>query len=148
MKFLIILVVIIGLSAVFGAIIVGRNSFEGIVAEKPYDYGLLWDKEQKARADSGLHTEIMNKTFRVGENRLIIKLLDRERNVIKGAALTVLVSRPSTTVYDRRYDALPSSDNLYYSAVYLPLYGYWDVKLQVSEGRSTVSFEHKIYAME
>lgn len=146
MKVLIILVVIVALSAVIGAVIVGKSSFEGIVVEKPYEQGLLWDREQHKRMNSGLNIEILNKTFRVGENELLIRLVDKDRRPVKAGDVSVLVSRPSTTTCDRRYNAMSSPDNLYRSSVRLPLYGHWDVKVQVALGQNTVTFESKIFA--
>lgn len=49
MKILIIIVGIIGFSAVIGAVIFGMKTFDGLVVDKPYETGLLWDKMQKSR---------------------------------------------------------------------------------------------------
>jgi nitrogen fixation protein FixH len=117
-----------------------------MMGRRQNEQGLLWDKEQHDRMNSGLNVEILNKTFRVGENELLIRLLDRDRRPVKAGDVSVLVSRPSTTTCDRRYNAMSSPDNLYRSSVRLPLYGHWDVKVQIAQGQKTVTFESKIFA--
>jgi nitrogen fixation protein FixH len=146
MRLLIIIVVLIGLSAVIGAVIVGKDSFEGIVVERPYEQGLLWEKEEQEKTNSGLDVKILNKEFRVGGNELSLSVVNKVGGMVKPGDISVLVSRPSTAAYDRRYTVTRSADDRYLTSVSFPLYGYWDVKVQILRGRDVVVFKSRVFA--
>ena len=146
MRALIIIVSIIVLSAVAGSIIVGVMTFDEKVTEKPYETGLLWDQIQKEKEASGLSVSTMNKGFTAGDNELVFSVAGREGSPLSGVVSSVLVSRPSTSAYDRVYPVADPRDGLYRVKVYLPLYGYWVLKTKVSHNGGSLTFEEKIFA--
>ncbi|MDO8723876.1 MAG: FixH family protein [Syntrophales bacterium] len=146
MRALIIIVSIIVLSAVAGSIIIGVMTFDEQVTEKPYETGLLWDQIQKEKEASGLSVSIMNKGFTAGDNELVFSVAGREGRRLSGVVSSVLVSRPSTSAYDRVYPVADPRDGLYRVKVHLPLYGYWVLKTEVSHNGGSLTFEEKIFA--
>jgi len=148
MKALIIIVTVIALSAVIGSVIVGKKVFDGTVVEKPYEQGLLWDKIRSNKHESGWSAVVNNRKFNKGEDEVSISVLDKYGKPLSDASVSILVSRPSTTAYDRNYETLRRSDNSYAAKVYFPLFGYWDLKIKVAKKGESVIFEERIFAKE
>jgi len=145
MKLLLIIVSIIGLCAVIGAIVVGTRTFDGTVVDKPYEHGLAYDATHHAREASGWNVEIRNRGLITGKNDILISVLDRNGRPVTDAEVSVIVSRPSTPSYDKAYKAV-AEKGLFRIAADLPLYGYWDAKVQVSDSSRTVTFERTLFA--
>lgn len=145
MKTLIIAVTIIALAAVAGSIIVGERVFDGLVVEKPYDKGLLWDKTRSDETELGWNTVIRSRILRTGDNDVIFSVLDKEGKPLEGALVTVLISRPSTTAYDKYYEPSIQGDAPYKASVHFPLYGYWDLEISVRRENKEVVFQERIY---
>ncbi len=146
MKSLIAVVTLIALSAVITAIVVGSRSFEGIVTEKPYEKGLTWDRTQDEKRSLGWDVEVREKGFTVGKNALTLAILDKRGKPLEGASVSVTVSRPSTTAYDRAYRSERIGDGSYRAVVDLPLYGYWDLKIRVVKEQDDVTYTKNIFA--
>lgn len=146
MKALIALVTLIALSAVIAAIVIGSRSFEGIVTEKPYEKGLSWDRTKDEKKSLGWDVEIPEKRFTVGKNTLIFSILDKKGEPLEGASISVTVSRPSTTAYDRTYKGERLDDGSSRAVVDFPLYGYWDLKIQVVKDQVNVIYTKNIFA--
>jgi nitrogen fixation protein FixH len=146
MKTLIVVVTLIGLAAVLGAIVVGTRSFEGVVVEKPYETGLLWDAAEKEKAAIGWKVELRTKMFRPGENQTVLQVFDKDGNPLSGAEVSVVVSRPSTNAYDRVYSAAGLSGGIYETPVQLPLFGHWDLRVSVTSNGKTAVFHERIFA--
>lgn len=143
MKTLVIIVTIIGLSAVVGSIIVGRMVFEGKVVDKPYETGLRYDEMEKLRAE--LRLELINKEFHRGENEIIFLLKDSLGKPIAEPHLIFIISRPSTTTYDREYQISFIDSGKYKVKVDFPLYGYWDIRVNLTRNHKPVILEKRIY---
>jgi nitrogen fixation protein FixH len=146
MKALIALVTLIALSAVIAAIVIGSRSFEGIVTEKPYEKGLSWDRTKDEKKSLGWDVEIPEKRFTVGKNTLIFSILDKKGRPLEGASISVTVSRPSTTAYDRTFKGERLDNGSYRAVVDFPLYGYWDLKIQVVKDQVNVIYTKNIFA--
>lgn len=146
MKTLIIIVTLIGLSAVVGAIVIGIKSFEGTVVDKPYETGLAWDSTEKEKASLGWKLELGTKRFKTNENVLLLNVFDKEGKPLPDAEISIKVSRPSTGAYDKVYVAPMQPGGAYQALVQLPLFGHWDVKVQVKSEGKTVVFDEKIFA--
>lgn len=146
MRVLIVLVVLAGLSASIGAIVVGSRSFDGVVAEKPYETGLRWDKTLKEKAELGWTARIENRNFSTGKNGLVVSLRAKDGSPLTQAATSVTVTRPSTTAHDKVYELKESQKGVYGAEVLLPLYGHWDVRISVSKDGHEVVFDEKLYA--
>jgi len=143
---LIVLVIIIGLAAVAGSLIVGSRTFDGKVTERPYETGLAWDRLQKEKEASGLSFSLKNKEYTLGENEVIFAVLDREGKPFTGVVRSLVVSRPATASYDRTYPLASPQHGLYRLPVHLPLPGYWDLKAQILHQGRELLFEERIYA--
>ncbi len=147
MKLLLVIVAIIGLSAVIGAVVVGTRSFDGTVVDKPYERGLSYDAAHHEKEASGWNAEILNKGLTVGKNDILLSITDKEGRKVTDVEVTVVISRPSSSTYDKTYKA-SEEKGLFRIAADLPLYGYWDAKVQVSDRSRTVTFEKRLYAAE
>ncbi len=53
MRTAIILICVLALAATLGAIVVGMQTFDGLVVEKPYETGLAWDEIQRQKSKPG-----------------------------------------------------------------------------------------------
>jgi nitrogen fixation protein FixH len=145
-KILLIIVCIIGLAAVIGAIIVGKNTFEGTVVDKPYEQGLSYDALRKEREESGWSVDIMQPVLSVGRNDLIISVIDRQGKPLSDSNVSVTVSRPSSSAYDKTYQTVGADRGQHKAEIDLPLYGHWDLKIQVMAEGKSVTFEKRIFA--
>jgi len=148
MKTLIITVSVIAFSAVIATIIIGNETFDGIVVEKPYEQGLLWDKIQDRKIESGWKAVINNRKIKTGNAEISISVFDKSGKPLSDASVSLVVSRPATTVYDRNYETVRQSDDSYAAKVYFPLFGYWDLKIKVAKKGESVIFEKRIFAEE
>jgi len=145
-KAAIIIVTIFGLASVIGVIVVGMRSFEGIVVEKPYETGLAWDSLEKEKASLGWKVEVRTKGFRTGDNDLLLLISDREGKPLSAADVSITVSRPSTSAYDKTYRADEQPGGIYNADVRLPLFGHWEMKIRVASGGKRAVFDEKIFA--
>ncbi|MFN3740250.1 MAG: FixH family protein [Thermodesulfovibrionales bacterium] len=145
MKTLVIIVTIIGLSAVIGSIIVGRMVFEGKVVDKPYETGLRYDEMEKAKGE--LRFELLNTDFHVGSNDIIFTLKDNLDRAIADSHITLILSRPSTRLYDSEYEVNLIEPGKYKAKVNIPLQGHWDVKIRFIYKGQPLDLEKHIYAM-
>jgi nitrogen fixation protein FixH len=146
MRILIILISICALAATIGAIIVGRQSFEGLVVEKPYETGLAWDETRQKQANLGWTVSVQGAPFKTGKNELIVKLLDKNGSLLTDAAVSVTVSRPSTRAYDKTYQTVQQADGRYHASIDLLLYGNWGVIIDASRNNDRSSFKEAIFA--
>jgi nitrogen fixation protein FixH len=146
MKFVIVIIVFLGIASVVTVIYVGNRTFEGIVVEHPYEKGLAWDKARKDKSAVGWVVDLSNEQFRKGDNELTLSVRDRDGRPLRDVEVAVIVSRPSTTKYDRRYETVGSTDGLYHALVSLPLYGQWDVTAEVSRREKSIDFDYRIFA--
>ena len=146
MRALIIVVTVIALAATIGAIAVGLKSFDGVVVEKPYETGLVWDDAQRNRERLGWTITLQPTIFTTGSNTLFIQVFNRAHERLTNAAVSVTISRPSTGAYDRTYQSLRLSDGRYQTAIELPLFGSWDVVTDISRNNERVSMINVIYA--
>ncbi len=145
MRTTIILICILALAATIGTIIVGTRSFEGIVIEKPYEAGLAWDETRQRKAKLGWTVTVQVSPLRTGGNELLIGAYDRNRAPVADAVVSVTVSRPSTKAYDKSYQTVRQADGRYRAAVDFPLYGNWDVLVEVVRDKEHTSFKNAFF---
>lgn len=148
MKLLIIFVSILVFVSVIATIMVGVNSFEGVVVDKPYEHALHWDKDRNYRLNSEWSVEFINNNFRKGPNDIVFSLLDKAKKPLAGVSVSITISRPATNIYDKTYNAVAQKDGVYSVKADLPLYGHWDVRINVAENGRNIVFEKKIYAVK
>ena len=146
MKTLISIVVIVGLIAVAGAVVVGIKSFDGTVTAKPYEEGLAWDEARKDRVELGWSVKLNTNIFKMGENNLQFSLLDKQGEPLDlSSAVSLALSRPSTDNYDSKIDAEKLSAGLYRASVNFPLYGQWDIKIYLIKNDKKIEFKERIF---
>jgi nitrogen fixation protein FixH len=145
MKTLITIIVIIGFSAVIGAIFIGVESFDGIVTEHPYEKGLMWDEVRHKKDELDWIVQIQNRELVAGDNDVLISVLDKNKSPLAAAEVTVSISRPSTATFNRNFDIVQVREGLFSSHVNFPLFGYWDVGINVSSGGDTLLFEKRVF---
>lgn len=145
MKSLIAIVVIIGFAAVAGSIIVGTESFDGIVTEHPYEDGLLWDEIRNKENKLGWRTKIQNREFFIGDNDVLISVLDKNSRPLARSEVTLMISRPANAEYDKLFDNIHVKDGLFKTVMHFPLYGYWDIKIDVLKGEDVLSFKKRLF---
>jgi len=148
MKTLIVIIVFVVLLSVAAVIIIGSRTFEGIVTDRPYEKGLSWDKSQIEKAESGLSVDILTKFFTTGHNEILFSVIDSEGKSPLDARVYAVISRPSSSAYDMTFDALGPKDGVYAASVDFPLYGYWDLKICVTRGGKSLTFDNKIFAQK
>ena len=146
MRILIILISITALAATIGAIVVGRQSFEGLVVEKPYETGLKWDESRQKQTNLGWTVSVQGAPFKTGKNELVVNIIDNSGSLITDAIITVTVSRPSTGAYDKTYRTVRQADGRYHAFIGLQLYGNWDVIIDVSRDNDSTIFKEAIFA--
>jgi nitrogen fixation protein FixH len=148
MKTILIIVSIIGLSAVVGAIIVGSKTFDDIVVERPYEKGLAYDSIRKERAASGWNVEMASPSPRAGKSEIAFSVTGRDGRPLADATVSLFISRPSSPAYDRSYRTTRTDEGLFRTEIELPLYGYWDVKVLVASEGKNISFEKTFFAVK
>jgi nitrogen fixation protein FixH len=146
MRTLIILVSILAVAATIGTVVVGRYSFEGIVVDKPYETGLAWDAIQQNRENLAWTTSLRQAHFKTGRNDLNVAILGKVGLPLANALVLVTVSRPSTGAFDRTFQTLRQADGSYRGTIDLPLYGNWDLNIDVSSGADHTNFKKTIFA--
>ena len=145
MKSIIIFSVIAALTAVAGTIVVGINTFDGTVAEHPYERGLEWDRLQQKKAELGWTLNISNNSMKTGRSDLVFKLNDKSGLPLDASNVSVAISRPSTNVYDKHYETEKLPDGTFKATPNFPLFGYWDLKISVTKNSDHLTLEKSIY---
>jgi len=140
-------VVLIGIAAVVGAVIMGNMTFDGTVVEHPYERGLRWDRENTLREQSGLEVAIISPELTVGKGTLEIFVKGSDGLSYEGP-VTLRFSRPETTDLDRRYEATGRGGGRYEALVELPRHGAWEVSVDLRSGGNTVSFMRKVHVRQ
>lgn len=146
MKLLLVVITLVGLGAVIGAVVVGTRNFDGTVVDKPYERGLTYDAVHHEREKSGWNTEILNKGLTTGMNDILLSVTDRNNRPMTDAEVSVVISRPSSSSYDRTYKAAITEKGQFRIAADLPLYGYWNAKIMITAQGKSIIFERTLFA--
>jgi nitrogen fixation protein FixH len=146
MKALVWIVGIVVVAMTIATIVIGTRTFEGTVVDKPYEAGLAWDADNANRAALGWSVSLDRAEYSVGDNEILVRVLGRDGKPLTGAAVEARLSRPSTSAYDKAYEALPRQEGGYAVKLALPLPGAWDLAITVSLGKEATSFAEKISA--
>ncbi|MBI5848068.1 MAG: FixH family protein [Nitrospirae bacterium] len=146
MKLLLIVVSIIGLSAVIGAVVIGTRTFDGTVVDRPYERGLAYDAAHHEKEASGWRLDVLNPSFTTGKNDIRFLLTDRNGTPLSDVEIALSISRPSSKDYDKTYAAAKTEQGQYTANADLPLYGYWDAKVQVRDSSRSITFERTLFA--
>lgn len=145
-KILLVAVVLIGLGAVAGAVVVGIISFDGTVVENPYERGISWDTERVRREASGIRIRIVSTAFRVGANTLVFQAFGDGGEPVADKRLAVRLSRAETDEHDRIYTAIGRGDGTFTFDLDLTLPGRWEMAILVERRGAVLEFPASIYA--
>lgn len=145
MRSLIILLSILVTAVTTGTVLVGTRTFDGVVVEKPYETGLDWDKAREQRAKLGWSVSVNGSPLRTGKNDLFIGVMDKDNNPLRDAAVQVRMTRPSTNRHDKTYEAVRQADGRYLAVVDLPLYGKWDLIMNITHRNERTEFTKSIF---
>ncbi len=143
MKILVIIVTVIGFVAVIGSVIVGKMMFDGKVMEHPYEAGLRYDEIQKAKAR--VRFEILTNKLHRGENDIVFLLTDVYGRPIHDSSIVFIISRASSTLYDRKYRPQVIEPGKFLVRAKFPLYGYWDVKVEFMMDSKNLMVDKRIF---
>jgi nitrogen fixation protein FixH len=145
MKTLITIAVIAAIAAVAGSVVVGMKSFDGTVTEHPYEAGLVWDDILRKEAELGWAVDISKGPYFTGHSEIIIDVQDNDGSPLQNAALLVMAGRVETSAYDQYSDTVKIREGLYRVKVTFPIYGYWVITIEVTQGDNTLSFKKRIF---
>jgi nitrogen fixation protein FixH len=145
MRVIIIFSVTAALMAVFGAVYTGMQSFDGTVTESPYEDGLQWDNLRKRKAELGWTLDIKGDKLFVGRNEVVISLTDKDKRPLAGSSISFMISRPSTSAYDKRFEPVKIEEGVFKAGVDFPLYGYWDLHINVTKGPDSILFKERVF---
>jgi len=148
MKTLLIMVVSIGLLVIVLSIIIGIRSFDGMVAQNPYERGLKWDETNKKKRELGLAIEIKNTNIHTGENNILFKIYRNNGSLYLSPSIRVFITRPSTNRYDAEVVAQKIKEGLYKAKINFPVYGYWYLVIKPEDYREAVEFKKEIFVEE
>ncbi len=146
MKLVLLLVVIVGLGAVVGAIVVGSISFEGIVTESPYEEGLKRDERRHALMRLGWMVQLETESFRVGSAEVPFTIKLQDGSPLKGANVDLKLSRPNTNEFDNHYEVTSDGEGHYRATVIFPLYGYWDMVFDIRKDGEILVHTQRVFA--
>ena len=148
MRRFIILLVLSIVIVTAGTIYIGSRTFDGLVVDRPYETGLAWDETQRRQERLGWRVILSHDALLQGENKIVIRPVDRKGASLNDATVDVILSRPSTGDYDRTYRARPLRDGRYQVVITLPLAGLWDLRTAVSRGQERYEASERIEAKE
>lgn len=145
MRSFIILISILVTAVTTGTILVGTKSFDGVVVEKPYETGLDWDKKREQKLKLGWIVSLPGSSFPVGRNDLLVAVRDKDGNPLRDAIVLVKMTRPSSNRHDRTYEAVRQADGRYLAMVDFPLYGKWDLIMNITRHNQRVEFTKPVF---
>jgi nitrogen fixation protein FixH len=148
MKFVIVLVAIVGLSAVVGAVVIGSMVFEGTVEDHPYERGLIWDGTRRAREEAGISVTIESGKPRTGEEDITVAVRDSRGAPIKDAILHMTLVRPASAAYDSAVEVAPMGGGLYRAHLSIALPGLWELRTVIDRGDISVDIPVRFRAVE
>jgi nitrogen fixation protein FixH len=145
---IIVLLSALVLAATIVTIVVGSRQFDGVVTERPYETGLAWDEMKKEQQRLGWKITIQERIFQKGSNALSLSVLGREGKPLENATVLLTISRPASRYYDHTYEARQLGKGRYAVSVDLPLFGYWELRFDIRQGKERMEYQERVYAQE
>lgn len=138
-------VVIAGLGAVVGTIWIGSQVKEQTVVVDPYEEGLRYDAERRARAELGWEVALPAPPGAPGDSTLAFAIADGDGRPLEGATVAVSVGRPDTSRGVTTVSARPDGAGRYAAEVELPAAGPWLLRFDVRRGEDRVRIEKVVH---
>jgi len=145
MKALVALVILVGVLAVAGSIWVAVRTAEETVTPAPYAAALHLDHDRHHREALGWEVAVADGGLHAGDCPVAVAVTDRDRSPLGGATVSVTVGRPGPDGNDRAYPAAPDGQGRWLARVRFPGYGHWDLRVTVSRGQDSASYERHVY---
>ncbi len=145
MKLLLFSLTAMVLAVVAATIMVGMRTFDGLVTENPYEKGLAWDRERRARASLGWQVEIQNARLTVGRNALDVSVRDGQGRDRTDALSGLMVSRPATVRFDRDYPVSTGVQGGQALDVEFPQRGLWDLTFLLRTDAGEHEVKKRVY---
>jgi nitrogen fixation protein FixH len=142
------LVVIAGLGAVAGAVIVGSMTLDEVVVEHPYEAGLAWDASHHKAEELGWSLMLGREPVVEGANAMHFAVLGPDGMPIGVSAdeVALVFERPSGPGTVAASISGSATDGGLVAAFTLPGYGHWVVRARVSHGGQTMDLSGRVYA--
>lgn len=146
MRFLIIGICVFVAAFTVGTIVIGDRSFDGVVVDKPYETGLDWDNIRERKAKLGWIVSVGKGPFQTGRNDLFVSIADRNGTALSKARVSVKITRPATSTFDRTYGATELPDGRYHVSIDLAGYGTWNAVVTVVRGNDHTDYTQPLFA--
>jgi nitrogen fixation protein FixH len=145
MKALVAAVMLAGLAAVAGTIWIAILTAEETVTPAPYAAALHFDHDRHLREALGWEVAVAEAGLHAGDCALAVTVAGPDRSPLGGATVSVSVGRPGPDGSDRSYPAAPDGEGRWLARVHFPGYGHWDLRVTVSRGQDSASYERHVY---
>lgn len=147
MRVVFALVILVGLGAVVGAIVIGNRTFDGLVVDEPYEKGLAWDAIRRAQEESGLVLHLEPAAFVTGSHEIVARI-ESPSGPLRGAQVALLVTRPHTTAEDERPAVSAAPDGSYRAEVTFGSPGAWELAYTVTGAGVPIEIRRRIRVEE
>ena len=143
-----ILTVVLIVNVIF--IVTAFKTSPGLVDEAYYEKGRYHDanyqKEMEARSRLGWNISLQTPdTINIGApGNYSVNIVDRVGNSLKGALVTLHAYRPSDSSADIRIKLGKVSEGVFQSKLALPLKGFWDINISVSQGEDSLKVSRRV----
>jgi nitrogen fixation protein FixH len=131
-----------GLGAVITTVWVGARVKEETVVAKPYEEGLRYDEERRARAELGWQVRLATPAPRPAP--LAFEILDAAGRPLDGATVTVSIERPDTSRDARRLEARALGGGRHEAGPVALEPGPWRLRFDVRRGDRRVQLERTV----
>lgn len=148
MKGLLILIVIIGLGAVAGAVIIGASYNDGTVVDNAYESGLKWDERQTDGARLGWSVSLDEDSITEGETSFVFSIVDPQGVSLSGSTVNLSAERPSSAEHHITLKVTSKGADAFEASGTLPGYGLWELSFVVSVGHDSLEIKKTIHAKE
>ncbi|MBF0447057.1 MAG: FixH family protein [Magnetococcales bacterium] len=126
-------------------VVLGINSWPGLVAQNHYQKGLQYNQvidAQKAQDQLGWQVNLNTDRLQPAESgKLSISLNDRENKPVQGAQVEGILFRPLGEGADQRFLLLEERPGLYSATINPAKPGVWDVKIRIQKS-SGIDFRY------
>jgi nitrogen fixation protein FixH len=132
------------LGVIAATVWIGARVREDTVVAKPYEEGLRYDAERRARAALGLAVALAEPAPDAGAASIAFRLSDGAGQPVDFARVGVELSRPDTSRDALRADARGEGGGRWVADLAFPAAGAWDVRFDVVRGEDRVRLEKRV----
>lgn len=128
-------VVIVNMAFLYIAV----STNDGLVDKDYYEKGILYSKtlEDEAKLGWSIEFELNDKASAASRNEIRVSIFERDGSVLRDAAVNAILMRPATDNFDKESE-LTFRDSVYIGSFFIPLAGYWDIKVIVEKNGGTM----------